>query len=61
MDLVGKEVLARIFHEGTWEEWDGVILLEERKVCKDRIWMESRWIVLQDRTQEEFRLSHRLY
>lgn len=61
IDTVGKEVLARIFRERDWMEIDGNIILEERKVCKDWTWIESRWVLLKDGKMEEYTVSHRLY
>jgi SAM-dependent methyltransferase len=61
MDLMGKEVLARIFQERGWDEDDGVIYLQERKVCKDWSWIENRWILIRDQERHEFNLSHWVY
>jgi SAM-dependent methyltransferase len=61
MEMMGKEILARIFRERDWHEEDGVIWLEERKVSKDWTWIDSRWIMLQGSKRNEFRISHRLY
>jgi SAM-dependent methyltransferase len=61
IDIIGKEVIARIFRERDWEEHDGVIMLEERKVVKDWSWMENRWIRFKDGKSEEFRFSLRPY
>ena len=61
MDMVGKEVLARIFRARTWSEENGAILLEERKVCKDWTWMENRWIILEGTSRKEVAVSHRIY
>jgi hypothetical protein len=38
-----------------------VLILEERKICKNWGWIESRWIMLKDNRRTELRLSHRLY
>lgn len=47
MDIMPKEVLARIFRERDWhEEPDGTILLEERKVRDNFEWLDVRWIIL---------------
>jgi len=35
MDLMGKEILARIFRERDWHEENGIIIMEERKISKD--------------------------
>ena len=62
MELMGKEVLARIFRERDWrEEPDGALLLEERRVCPGWDWIECRWIRLEGERRTEYRLSHRLY
>jgi len=61
LDTMGKEVVARIFRERDWMEIDGNIILEERKVCKDWTWVESRWVLLKDGKREEYTVSLRLY
>jgi len=57
----GKETLARIFQDRTWEEIDGVLWLHERTVTRNWGWMENRWIVIDGDRRMEGRLSHRLY
>ena len=61
MDMMGKEVLARIFQERGWREEDGLIILEEREVTKNWGWIENRWILLKGGQKQEVRLSHRIY
>lgn len=61
MDLMGKEVLARIFRERDWREEDGIILLEDCKVSNDWSWVENRWIVLKGGERQEVKISLRLY
>ncbi len=61
MELMGKEVLARIFQANGWEERDGVLLLQERWVRDDWGWMENRWLLVRDGQVHEQRLGHRLY
>lgn len=61
VEMMGKEVLARIFRERDWHEEDGVIFLEERKLSKNWSWIENRWIMLKNGEKQEFRISHRLY
>lgn len=47
MELMGKEVLARIFAPRDWQQTlDGTILLQGRSVTRDWTWMEGRWIVV---------------
>jgi len=61
IELMGKEVLARIFQERDWREQDGIFLLEERKVGKNWGFIESRWILFKDGKQYERRFYPRLY
>ena len=61
IDIVGKEVLARIFQEKRWWEEDGVIILEESKLSEDWSSVECRWIIIRDDRRDEFRFSLRLY
>ena len=61
IDLMGKEVLARIFSERDWYEEDGVLILQERKITKNWSWMENRWIIFVDNNRAELKLSHRVY
>ncbi|HEY66101.1 MAG TPA: class I SAM-dependent methyltransferase [Caldilineae bacterium] len=62
MDMMGKEVLARIFRERDWhEEEDGTLFLEERQVTQNWSWIENRWIAIRGRQRVEFHLGHRLY
>jgi SAM-dependent methyltransferase len=61
MDLIGKEIMARIFQERDWQEIDGGIMLEERKVSQDWGWVENRWILLKDGKVREFKFSLRPY
>jgi len=61
IDVMGKEILARIFRERDWQEQDESFILQERKVCRNWSWMENRWILLKDGRQYETKFSHRLY
>lgn len=61
MDLVGKEVVARIFQERDWREEDGFVLLEERKVGKNWNSMDNRWIIFKGGKKYEHRFRHKLY
>ncbi len=61
LELMGKEVLARIFTERDWSEQEGTFLLQERKVSRNWSWMENRWILLQGPVRHEFKVSHWLY
>jgi SAM-dependent methyltransferase len=61
IELMGKEVLARIFQERDWRQEDDAILLEERKVGKNWNFIESRWILLKDGKKYEHTFTPRLY
>lgn len=61
IDLMGKEVLARIHCERDWRERDGVLLLEERKITNDWSRMENRWIVQQGHKRLEYKVTFCLY
>lgn len=61
IDMMGKEVLARIFRERDWYEEADMLILQERKITKDWSWMENRWILLADNDRTEINLSHRIY
>ena len=61
LDIIGKEVLARIFQEKRWREEDGVIVLEEAKIKEDWSSIESRWIIIRGGRQDEFIFTLRLY
>lgn len=61
IEMMGKEILARIFRERDWFEEDGLLILEERKLgdCWDRV--ETRWIIIRENQRIEQKLSLRLY
>ena len=61
IELMGKEVLARIFRPRDWYEQDGVLFLEERTVTRNWSWIENRWIRIEQNDRKEFTLAHRLY
>lgn len=62
MELMGKEVLARVFLPRDWTELpDGTLFLQERTVSRDWTWIENRWILVKDGQQRAFEVSHRLY
>jgi SAM-dependent methyltransferase len=61
LDLMGKEVLARIFRERDWHRDEGLVVMEERSIRKSWTWVESRWTILRQGRKTEVELSHRLY
>jgi SAM-dependent methyltransferase len=62
IDIMGREVLARIFHERDWDRWDdGTIFLSERKITRNWTWIENKWTVIGQKSRREFTIAHRLY
>jgi SAM-dependent methyltransferase len=61
IDVMGKEVLARIFRERDWHEEDGIIFLEERKLSNGWSRIQNRWIMIKGEERKEFTFSLRLY
>lgn len=61
IDLMGKEIVARIFSVRDCYELNGTTYIEERKVTNNWNWIENRWIMIKDNIKQEFRLSHWLY
>jgi SAM-dependent methyltransferase len=60
-DLMGKEVLARIFKEKDWYYVDDFKVLEERKIIQNWSRVESCWTVIKNKTITEYQISLRLY
>jgi SAM-dependent methyltransferase len=61
LEMMGKEVLARIFRPRDWREEGGITVLEEREVVEHWSRIENRWILLSDATRSEYEFSHWLY
>jgi SAM-dependent methyltransferase len=61
IDIIAKEVLGRIFIDKRWREEDGAIVLEESKIKEDWSAINSRWIIIKNGRQDEFRFTLRLY
>lgn len=61
IEMMGKEVLARIFQPRSWSEKDGWFFLEERKLGKAWSWIENRWVIICGSERKEFEISHWLY
>jgi SAM-dependent methyltransferase len=61
IDMIGKEVLARIYQERDWHQEDGRIFLRECKMQQNWSWADNRWIVLENGKIREFRFGHRIY
>jgi SAM-dependent methyltransferase len=61
IELMGKEVLARIFQERDWRQEEDAILLEERKVGKNWDYIEARWILFKGGKKYEQTFYPKLY
>jgi len=62
MEMMGKEVLARIFDPRRWKRLDdGTIRLEETEVTRAWTWIRTRWILLREAERTEYVLEHRIY
>ena len=61
MDMMGKEILARIFSERGWREEDDMLVLEDRQVAPDWSTVYNRWIILKGGERREVTLSTRQY
>ena len=61
LDMMGKEILARVFTERDWREEDGMLILEERKLAPDWSTLDNRWILLKDGDQREVTVTVRQY
>ena len=61
IEVMGKEVLARIFRERDWGEKNGIIHLEERKIIENWSKIENRWIIIDKNTRKEFNFTHWIY
>ena len=62
VDILGKEILARVFCERDWHaEADGTLVIEERSVRPGWEWVDGRWIILRGERREEIRLATRMY
>ncbi len=61
MEMMGREVLARIFLERTWEEVGNILFLQEHRVIEDWSRIENRWILLKGDNRYEYTITHWVY
>ena len=61
IDVMSKEVLARIWRDRDWYEYDGKIFLHENKITKDWSWVEVRLTTFEDGKKQEAEFGHRVY
>ena len=61
LEMMGKEILARIFLERDWYRVGDTYVLQERKVIADwtRVW--NRWILITETDRREFNVVHWIY
>ncbi len=62
VDMMGKEVLARIFLETSCDELDdGTLIFQRRAPVDDWSRMENEWFIVKDDKVRSFRLRHWVY
>jgi cyclopropane fatty-acyl-phospholipid synthase-like methyltransferase len=61
IDVIGKEIIARMFRSRDWDENNGRIFLQERKLDRDWSWIDNKWIVFENGKKREFEFGHRIY
>lgn len=61
LDLMGKEIIARLFTPRDWHAVDGGMMLEQRKIVDGWTRIENRWILVKEGRPREWTFSHRLY
>lgn len=62
LDLLAREILARIFIPRTWERLpDGRLFLEERTMRDDWSWVDICWTLIDGGQQTQHTLGHRCY
>lgn len=61
IEVMGKEVLARVFTEKSWDQNNQAYLLQERRVTTDWTKVENRWILIDGQEQTEFEVNHWIY
>jgi cyclopropane fatty-acyl-phospholipid synthase-like methyltransferase len=61
IDVMGKEILARIYQQRDWYEEDGRIFLRENTMLQNWSWADNRWMMLEKGKIREFRFGHRIY
>jgi len=61
IDIMGKEIAARIWQERDWHEKDGRIFLFERKLSQNWSWVENKWMMLHNGKLHKYEFGHRIY
>ncbi len=61
IDMIGKEILAKIFNPRDWMEENNIIYLQERKISNNWSWLDNIWTIIKDGKVKKFNISHRIY
>ena len=61
IEMMGKEILARIFLERNWYKKGEVIYLEEKKIEDGWGMISNKWILIDDNNTKEYSFRHRIY
>ncbi|MFW6040583.1 MAG: class I SAM-dependent methyltransferase [Thermoplasmatota archaeon] len=61
IDVMGKEIIAKIYTERDWHEFEEGYFLEERIVKGDWDFLESRWIFIKEGDVKEHKFLYKLY
>ena len=61
LDMLGKEILARIFNPTASTESPDGLVIQRRTVTADWSKMDNQWILLHDNAARTFRVSHWIY
>ncbi|MFH2037166.1 MAG: methyltransferase type 11, partial [Candidatus Zixiibacteriota bacterium] len=61
VDMMGKEINARIFMPRDWRRDGDYFLLEERKIVDDWRRIDMNWIVIKDNIIKELKFNFRLF
>jgi len=61
LDLMSKEIIARVFRARDWHPVDGGMMLEDRKIVDDWTRIENCWTLIREGRQHQWTFSHRLY
>src|SRR3954452_19732181 len=61
IELLGKEVLARIFRARSWSEENGVLLIDEHELLDGWSKIRNRWTLINGTERRTFTFTHWLY
>jgi SAM-dependent methyltransferase len=61
LDLMSKEIIARVFRARDWRPVEAGLLLEDRKIVDGWARIENCWTLIREGRQHQWTFSHRLY